>query len=223
MYRAIGICLLGLVAVGFISAGETLDATGAASGDIVLGFNPLSVSAQIAARIEISGCIKRDGDALVFTVEGEATGSGRGSLADLSVAAWIAIDAQGTTETGEIVHVRGGIEITQLDGILADTAQGSGLGRFYLLFDIAGTNWVTNGSADGLASGQFVVPDDPSTMQAQGDASFSFEGTARVSSDAIVSSCEGDSFLAPPEDWSQDLLNLFGLAGVTSAESAPED
>jgi hypothetical protein len=216
--------MLLLIAASVLGAAEgTIHASGTATGDVILGFTPTLVSAQIDGRIRLIGSMELDGVQSAFDLEGRVGGSARGSLADLSVAAWIAIEAQGIAKTGDPVVARGGIEITELTGLLAESASGTGAGRFYLVVTCGNSRWIAEGPATGSASGQFVIPDDPSTMQARGTAAFSLAGTARPWPAGSPTEIEAaEALLLPPEEWSQALLDLFDVASAPPPDGAQE-
>jgi hypothetical protein len=72
--------------------------------------------------------------------------------------------------------LEGGISVDVLDPATSSSS-GQGTGRFFLLITTPDGRWMVEGEAIGSATGAFVVPADPNTMELDGAGSFSLSGT----------------------------------------------
>ncbi len=171
----------GLAATGAAAAGTGADsfhADAEATGTVVLSFLGQEVTADVRADVTLSGTLVVGGVATPFSVTAKATGSGTGNLNSLTVDAWVAFDGQGTTESGLPLTITGGMSVDALDPATTSTS-GQGRGHFYFLIAAPDGRWIVEGDAVGGASGSFVVPDDPLTMQMTGSGSFALSGEPR--------------------------------------------
>jgi hypothetical protein len=157
-------------------AAETFHAEADAAGTVVLWFLGQDVTADVSAHVILSGTLLLDGVATPFTVSGHATGAGAGNLTTLAVDAIIAFTAEGATESGIPLTLQGGISVDGLDAAATTSTSGQGHGRFYFLITTADGRWTVDGDATGGASGDFVVPDDPLSMQMRGAGTFTLSG-----------------------------------------------
>jgi hypothetical protein len=164
-------------AVGGANA-DSFRAEAEGTGTAVLHFLGQDVTADVRAKITLSGTLIVDGVPMSFTVVADANGSGSGNLDTLAVDAWVAVAGQGTTESGVSVTIQGGISVDALDPATT-SAGGQGSGHFYFLIATPDGRWAVEGDAVGSASGDFVVPDDPSTMKVAGTGSFALSGDLR--------------------------------------------
>jgi hypothetical protein len=157
-------------------AADTFHADADATGTVVLWFLGQDVTADVRADVTLSGTFLLNGVATPFTVTGRATGSGGGNLNTLAVDAMIVFTAEGKTESGTPLTIQGGISVDAVDSATTTSASGQGHGRFYFLITMAGGRWTVEGDAIGGASGNFVVPDDPVSMQMTGVGIFTLSG-----------------------------------------------
>ncbi len=169
-----GMAASGLAASG-AAAADSFHADAEATGTVVLWFLGQEVTADVRADVTLSGTLLLGGAATSFSVTADATGSGTGNLNTLTVDAWIAFNGQGKTQSGSSLTISGGISVDALDAATTSTS-GQGSGHFYFLIATPDGRWVVEGEAIGGASGSFVVPDDPLTMQITGSGSFALSG-----------------------------------------------
>ena len=167
-----------VAAPGFAAASFTADAD--ATGVVVLWFAGQEVTAEVRAQFTLSGTLVLEGVGTAFSVTARASGPGSGNLDTLAVEAWVAVDGAGMTDAGDAVTLRGGIAITSLDAASTTSTSGRGSGAFYFLLTTTAGTWAIEGEAVGEASGSFVVPDDPHSMQLSGAGSFVLAGEPRV-------------------------------------------
>lgn len=180
---ACGIAAGGTAAGAAAPAVDSFQATAEATGTVVLWFLGQAVTADVRADITISGVLAVGGVSTPFSMKVGAIGSGTGNMNTLAVDAWVAIDGQGKTEAGAAFGIRGGISVDALDPATTSTG-GQGGGHFYFLITTPDGRWVVEGDAVGNATGSFVVPDDPSSMQMTGAGSFALSGEPRPWSSA---------------------------------------
>ncbi len=174
--------ILGLIlALGSLYglAAETFHADAEATGTAVLWFTVEDVTADFRAQVTLSGTLLLDDVSVTFSASGRATGSGQGNLETLAVDATMALTADGTTQTGSRCSIQGGITVGAIDAGTMTSTSGRGSGHFYLLITTPAGRWTVEGEAVGGASGNFVVPDDPLSMQLEGSGSFSLSGELR--------------------------------------------
>jgi hypothetical protein len=176
MRRALVATLLLAIGSCYALAVETFHADADAVGTVVLWFLGQDVTADVTAHVTLSGTLLLDGVATPFTVSGRATGAGAGNLTTLAVDAIIAFTAKGETESGIPLTLQGGISVDDLDAAATTSTSGQGHGRFYFLIATADGRWMAEGDATGGASGNFVVPDDPLSMQMTGAGTFTLSG-----------------------------------------------
>jgi hypothetical protein len=167
----------GLAATG--TAADLFRADAEATGTVVLSFLGQEVTADVRADVTLSGTLVVSGVATPFSVTAKATGSGTGNLNSLTVDAWVVFDGQGKTESGLPLTITGGMSVDALDPATTSTS-GQGRGHFYFLIAAPDGRWIVEGDAAGGASGSFVVPDDPLTMQMTGFGSFTLSGEPRA-------------------------------------------
>jgi hypothetical protein len=160
-------------------AADTFRADASATGTVVLWFLGQDVTADVRADVTFSGTLLLGEVATPFAVTGRATGSGTSNLNTLAVEAMIVFTAEGKTESGTPLTIQGGIFVDGLDAAATTSTSGQGHGRFYFLITTAGGCWTVEGDATGSASGNFVVPDDPLSMQMIGAGTFKLSGELR--------------------------------------------
>jgi len=194
-------------------AADTFHADADATGTVVLWFLGQDVTADVRANVTLSGTLLLNGVATPFAVSGRATGSGTSNLNTLAVNAMIVFTAEGKTESGTPLTIQGGISVDGLEAAATTSTSGKGHGRFYFLITTAGGRWTVEGDATGSASGSFVVPDDPFSMQMIGAGTFNLSGELRPWSPSA-----GTVY----PDWPAKLLAELERQSA-SAEDAPDD
>lgn len=161
--------------VAAAAAPDMFTAEAEGSGKAVLWFFGQEVTADVRATVALSGTLLVNGATISFAAQTLAVGSGRGNMNTLAVDAWVALRGEGKTESGAPVTVAGGISVDALDPATSSTS-GQGSGRFFLLITTPDGRWIVEGEAVGGATGAFVVPTDPKTMELDGTGSFSLSG-----------------------------------------------
>jgi hypothetical protein len=177
-------------------AADSFRADATATGTVVLWFAGQEVTAHVRASVAVSGTLVLGDMSTPFSLTGRASGSGDGNTNTLAVDGWIALRGEGETESGVPLSIQGGISIDALGEGTTSTA-GQGSGHFYLIITAPDSRWIVEGDAVGSASGAFVVPDDPYSMQMQGSGVFTLSGEPREWSPV------GDTALP---DWPAELL-----------------
>ncbi len=170
---AIAVVVLGLGCMTVFA--EALEGQGTASGNVVLWFSGTAVTATFDGTFSLSGELVLDGTSIPFTASGWAKGAGSGDTSTMDVEAWATFAARGETGTGDALSVQGGLTLA---GLSADTSgsSGSGTGDFFATVFLGDRQYYAQGSAEGSASGMFVVPEDPLSMELAGDGTFHLSG-----------------------------------------------
>ena len=191
-------------------AADSFQAEATATGTVVLWFQGQEATANVRADVTVSGVLILGGISTPFSVTARATGSGKGNTNTLDVDAWVALSGQGKTASGSSISVQGGISVNALDSTTT-SAGGKGTGRFYLVITTDSGQWAVEGDATGSASGSFVVPDDPYSMQMTGTGAFTLVGEPHAWS---------SSGTAAHPDWPTLLLaELERLAAAIAADN----
>ncbi len=178
------------------------------TGKAVLWFFGQEVTADVRARVALSGTLRVNGATMSFAAEALAVGSGSGNTNTLAVDAWVAVRGEGKTESGAPITLEGGISVDALAPATASTS-GQGTGRFLLLITTPDGRWIVEGEAAGSATGAFAVPADPNTMELDGAGSFSLSGKPQPWAPAPGT--------ALPADWPAKLLaELVRQAALTA-------
>jgi hypothetical protein len=125
----------------------------------------------------------------------------------------IVFTAEGKTESGTPLTIQGGISVDGLEVATTTSTSGQGHGRFYFLITMVGGRWTVEGDATGSASGSFVVPDDPVSMQLAGAGTFTLSGEVLPWSPSAG---------AVYPEWPAKLLAELERQSV-SAEDAPDN
>jgi len=172
---ALGILVV-LLSAWVVAAESHIDATGEADGKTVLWFTGAQVTVQVESAFAVAGSLDLEGDRVAFTAAGTAWGEGAGDSATLQLDLWLLFDAAGETERGVPIRLRGGMAGSSRDTDPAVGEIGSASGPFFLLVLHGTETYRALGTANGSASGAFVVPDDPLTMQMEGIASYTLRG-----------------------------------------------
>jgi len=212
MSKRILLLPLVILAMSLASAsclGSDLVATGSGAGDLVLRFSTSSVAGDFEGALVATGTLLIDGTPTRFRVEGPISGRGTVHLASLVIDAWVVVDALGETDDGKPFAVRGGFTVTRATASTGSDAIGSGAGQFDLRLVCPAFDVRVRGDIQGSASGSFVAPDDPFTMQISGDLVFGMQG--QIVGDATGALPALSSEQMDPEDplcvvsWPEDL------------------
>jgi len=175
MKTARWIVYLLLLAAVPVTAG-TLEGQGTADATAVLYFAGTQVTGTLDGTFTLTGRLVLDDEPIPFTAAGWTTGEGEGDTATLDVKAWATFAVRGTTEDGQSLVVQGGLTLSSLTADATGTA-GSGSGTFFATVFLDGQQYHAQGSAEGSASGGFVPPEDPYSMELKGHGSFTLIGT----------------------------------------------
>ena len=215
MKRVLGVALL-LAVAGWAAvwANGSIEAEGEATGDAVLWFLGNDITAEFSGTVSFTGSLLMDDRSIEFSAGGTASGSGSGDMVTLAVEAWIFFVGTGTTSDDEPLTLRGGLTINSIAADLTGTSVGTATGSFHATALTPTLNLRVSGEAEGAASGAFVAPDDPTTMQVQGTAVFTLHGTAvdMNAAEGAVTGEEGDEgdvgvlIMPTQEAWPDDLL-----------------
>ncbi len=170
---------------------DSMDAEGTGLGNAVLYFSGTSATGTFTSTFNLTGQLNLDGIPIAFSASGWARGSGSGDTVTMDIDAQATFAASGSTETGESISVQGGLTLSGLTAETTDSS-GSGTGTFIATVFIGDKTYRVQGDAEGAATGTFVIPEDPYSMELAGDATFSLSGDM-----TIIASAE-DS--APPAD-----------------------
>jgi len=171
---------------------NSIDTQGTASGNAVLYFSGTSATGTFTSTLVLTGQFTLDDVVIAYSASGWARGSGSGDTATMDIDAQATFAAIGSTEAGEPISVQGGFT---LSGLTADDAgsSGSGTGYFFATVFIGDHIYRAQGAAGGSASGAFVIPEDPYSMELAGDAAFSLSGDMTlVSSTNTADAPEGE-------------------------------
>jgi hypothetical protein len=234
------LCVMLTIAVlgwGGALCADSLDGQGLASGNVVLRFSGTKATATFNGAFSLTGHLVLEGSVSPFSASGWASGTGKGDTATMTMEAWATFVALGSTLEGEAIAVQGGLT---LSGASADTggSTGSGIGAFFATVFIGERRYHAQGSADGTASGAFVVPADPLTMELAGDGFFSLSGKMALVPNATDNCPASETTrdeptsdpslveLLPwdPQAWPEDLLAklLSILTKIAEPSEAPD-
>ncbi len=168
---AIAIVLL-CFAAGYANS---IDAQGTASGRVILYFSGTSARGTFTSTFILTGQLMIDDVVTPFSASGWARGAGSGDTATLDLDAQATFSASGITQTGEAITVQGGLTLSGLTAGASDSS-GSGTGEFIATVFIGDRIYRVQGDADGSASGGFVIPEDPYSMELAGEGIFHLAG-----------------------------------------------
>ena len=217
---------------------DSMDATGTGLGNAVLYFSGTSATGAFTSTFKLTGRLSLDGIPIAFSASGWARGSGNGDTATLDIDAQATFAVSGSTETGESISVQGGLT---LSGLTADTtdSSGSGTGVFIATVFIGDKMYRVQGDAEGAATGTFVVPEDPYSMELAGDAIFSLSGdmtrvtpaddsTLPTEDTAQANACIIELLPWEPVTWPAELLAelleiLTNVVEITAAEPSENE
>jgi len=186
------VCLLLLAAVP--ATAGTLEGRGTADATAVLYFAGTQVTGTLNGTFSLTGQLVLEDEPVPFTAAGWTTGEGEGDTATLDVNAWATFAVRGTTDDGRSLVVQGGLSLSSLTADATGTA-GSGAGTFFATIFLDGQQYRAHGNAEGSASGGFVPPEDPYSMELKGQGSFTLTGTL-----ALVPSGEEETASDSPSE-----------------------
>jgi hypothetical protein len=218
--KTVAIVLVVIVLGCTTAFAETLQGRGTVSGNAVLWYSGTDVTATFDGTFALTGELVLDGDPVLFAASGWARGGGSGNTSTLDVEAWATFAVRGETDAGDEVSVQGGLT---LSGLSADTSgsSGSGTGDFFATVFLGDRRYYAQGSATGTATGTFVVPEDPLSMELAGDGDFELSGDIAPAADPSSvspnpddpnSESQAESSLVDllpwsPESWPDELLS----------------
>ena len=180
------------------AAADSLEGQGTAAGNAVLWFSGTSATGTFDGTFSLSGQLIFADEIVPFSTSGWARGAGSGDTATMDIDAWATFAARGVTEAGEEIVVQGGLTLSGLTAGASGSA-GSGTGNFVATIFLGGQQYTAQGSADGSATGDFVIPADPLSMELAGEGLFALTGdlTLNVTSgDESATSADPDALLA---------------------------
>jgi len=218
MRTAFLVMLLATISWG-VGAQVPFHADGTSVGKTVLWFYGNQVDTTFDGTLELGGTLLIDDHPLSFSVAGTGYGSGIADTGTLTATLWILFQTSGTLDSGEFISLRGGIHVLGEEADLTTLSLGAGTGTFFLIADLPEESLWISGTLTTAASGSFVPPDDPVTMQIEGTAMFTFEGELLEASDVLIEQLPWDPVSWPLE--THDAL-LALLTGVESGEEAAE-
>ena len=192
----------------------SLSGSGDFSGRAILSFLGTSVTATFTAEISLSGTLTDCGEAIPFTASGTIGGTAAGDSETLAGIAWATLTARGTLQTEEAIDIRGGFTIDSNDLSSISGTAGTGTGILYLVIRARGMMLKLTGQIEGSASGSFVIPEDPHTMEVAGSGTMRFEAAPRIPPEE-----DGPSDLEEEEDllpwdlstWPEETAEHFRL------------
>ncbi len=222
-------CIVAMFVALSAFAQSTLDATGEADGKTVLWFSGTEVTALIESDFTVTGSLTIGGQCVGFSATGLARGEGFGDSALLTLDVWLLFEAEGETDEGIPIALRGGMAGSSDNTDLAASAMGSASGPFLFIVSLGDSPYRAVGTAEGSAAGAFVVPDDPLTMQMEGIGTYAMAGEL-IALDPVPD--EATDILAHlpwdpaiwPEELYADLIDLLnGVPGDESEADATGD
>lgn len=157
------------------AAADTLEGQGTAAGNAVLWFSGTRATGTFDGIFSLVGQLILDDNILPFSADGWARGAGSGDTATMDIEAWATFAAQGSTEAGEEIIVQGGLTLSGLTAGASESS-GSGTGDFVATIFIGDRQYTAQGNAEGSASGDFVIPADPLSMELAGEGVFTLTG-----------------------------------------------
>lgn len=183
--------VIALVGCG-AAAADSLEGQGTAAGNAVLWFSGTSATGTFDGTFALSGQLILADGILPFSTSGWARGAGSGDTATMDIEAWATFAARGMTEAGEEIIVQGGLTLSGLTAG-ASGSSGSGTGDFVATIFIGGQQYTAQGSADGSATGDFVIPADPLSMELAGEGVFALTGELALDAPSSVETAGFDN------------------------------
>ncbi len=202
--------LLILLLASLPATAGSLEGQGTASAKAVLYFAGTHAIGTLDGTFELNGQLTLETETIPFSASGWVQGEGEGETDTLDVEAWATFAVRGATEDGRDLAVQGGLTLSGLSASSSSTS-GSGTGTFFATVFIDGEQYYTQGDAKGSATGGFVPPEDPYSMELAGQGTFSLTGTLEIvpaeSSDPEKSSpnaAEDEPSIASVLPWESD-------------------
>jgi len=211
--------LLSMASLAVAAEGEFV-ANGDSDGTTVIWFTPTTIDTVFTGTLDLAGELAFSTHHGVFTASGDSHGSGVADGMTFATDLWILFTASGRFDSGEEVGIRGGIAVHSDTIDMATMSMGSGPGEFFAIIDVQTASYRVAGTLTSDASGQMVAPDDPTTMQVEGGATFGFNGN-EVSQETAIESLLPWNVGDWPEDLHAELVAL--LTGAPSADRAPQE
>ena len=218
MKRALFILLLVAIAgiVGYADPNANLTGSGDFSASAVLWFSGTDVTAQVSGTINLKGNLAIGDTVKAFNVQGPLSGRASGNSETLIGSGWATFTARGTLASGEpsgeAIVLHGAINLSTDDIDLSSDTAGSAKGSLYVVVTLPDQSLRMRGNVSGTASGGFVKPDDPHTMQLDGTGTFTFAVATR---DATVESKSDQEDASASEvswntdGWPQEMRDQF--------------
>jgi len=202
-----------------LCAQDSFHADGMSAGQTVLWFYGSRVDTTLDGTLELDGKLQIGNKQLPFTTSGTSYGVGIGDIGTLEATLWILFQTSGVLDSGELISLRGGIYVLGEEADLNTLSLGAGTGTFFLIADLPEeeTHWIS-GTLTTIASGDFVAPADPVTMQIDGTATFIFEGELLEASGELIEQLPWDSASWPIETHEALLALLAGLESEEATE-----
>jgi hypothetical protein len=201
------LCVMVAIAVlaGAIALADSMSGQGVASGNVVLWFSGTRATATFDGTFSLTGQLILGESSVPFSASGWASGAGEGDTATLDVEAWATFAASGSTQSGLNIAVQGGMTLSEL---AADSggSSGSATGKFFATVFIDGQRYYVQGEAAGSASGAFVVPADPLSMELAGEGVFDLSGDLALVTARDGGETAGDA--SPDEPFSSETTVL---------------
>jgi len=220
MRRAVlSVLLIACLSCCVAAEGEFV-ADGVSLGSTVIWFTPTTIDTVFTGTMELTGELGFAAHAGSFTATGDSQGAGVADGMTFATELWVLFAASGSLESGEEVAVRGGITVHSDTIDMATMSMGSGSGSFIAVIDVQTASYAVVGTLESDASGEMVAPDDPSTMQVEGGATFAFSGSEVAPADPI-SDLLPEDFAGWPEHLHAELIAL--LTGIPLDEAESEE
>ena len=209
--------LLAWASLGCLGHAAEFHAEGVTEGATVLWFLGTEITIEVYGESSFAMTLTVDGEPVNLFTEGTTFGWGIGDSRSLETTMWILFDSVGTTTDGAPVAARGGLRMVGDEVDFDALSLGAGSGMFILILEVGEDSHVVTGSLTATATGQFVPPDQPGTMQVDGGGTFVLAGHPSVLPEDLASALPWS-----PEEWPDDhraqLLAL--LEGIAYDEPA---
>lgn len=195
-------------------------AEGVSDGKTMIWFTTETIDTVFEGTMDVTGTLVWKDAEVVFTAFGDSHGAGVADGFTLVTDLWILFAAEGETENGDAVGLRGGMSIRSEDVNLDTLALGTSVGTFFFIVDLPGESVWVSGDVTSSASGNFVVPDDPLAMQVEGIGLFALEGTPTAPEGELADQLPWNTEGWPTE-LNEELIRL--LAGLDEEVEPTEE
>ena len=221
--RSVALSIFLTICLALCAAAESeFVADGASLGSTVIWFTPTTIDTIFTGTMDISGEIGFTGHAGLFTATGDSHGAGVADGMTFATELWVLFAASGRLDSGDEVYVRGGLTVHSDTIDMATMSMGSGPGSFIAIIDVQTASYAVVGTLESDASGQMVAPDDPSTMQVEGGATFAFDGQEATWVEEGIEKLLPEDFAGWPEDLHAELIALLTGMPLEEAESVED-